>query len=69
MTKMASWNRCDDCGRFIPLDDFVDGLASHKLLAPDSDLGTEQWETLCRRHLGYCAAPILGSAVEPSGDK
>lgn len=44
------WNRCDDCGRFIPLDDFVSGAARRVLLEPSSDLGTEQWATECKNH-------------------
>ena len=47
---MADWNRCDECGRFIPLNDFATGNATHKLLEPDSDLGNEKWETLCYEH-------------------
>ena len=45
-----TWNRCDDCGKFIQLDDFATGAASHKLLEPSSDLGVENWETLCKEH-------------------
>jgi hypothetical protein len=44
------WNRCDQCGRFISLDDFADGKATHKMLEPSSDLGVETWETLCSAH-------------------
>lgn len=45
------WNRCDECGRFIPLDDFVSGKAIHRLLEPSSDLGVERFETLCHMHV------------------
>lgn len=45
-----AWNRCDECGKFIPYQDIADGKASHGLMEPDSDLGTEQWETLCKLH-------------------
>ena len=45
-----TWNRCDECGKFIPLNDFATGKAVHKLLEPDSDRGNEQWETLCNEH-------------------
>lgn len=45
-----TWNKCDDCGRFIPYQDFADGRALRRLLEPDSDLGTEKYETLCRDH-------------------
>ena len=44
------WNRCDVCGQFIAYDNFVTGRAVRRLLEPDSDLGTEKWETLCRYH-------------------
>lgn len=44
------WNRCDQCGRFISLMDFYDGVATHKMLEPSSDLGNETWETLCKDH-------------------
>lgn len=43
------WNRCDACGRFIPLDDFPD-KATRRLLTPDSDRSREEWETLCKEH-------------------
>jgi hypothetical protein len=56
-----AWNRCDDCGRFIPYGDFVSGDAIRKLLEPDSNLGVEKWETLCRRHV----APQTEAEVIP----
>jgi hypothetical protein len=43
------WNRCDECGRFIALDDFDSG-ATHCLVLPDSDYTSETYETLCKRH-------------------
>jgi hypothetical protein len=43
------WNRCDICGRFIALDDFADGVATNKLREPDSDLGSEKWDTYHNR--------------------
>jgi len=50
-----AWNRCDDCGVFIPYADFADGFAVRRILELDSDLGTEKWETLCRNHgTGQC---------------
>ncbi len=48
------WNRCQNCGRFIALDDIADGNALHQLLEPDSDLGVEKWETICPA----CMEPI-----------
>ncbi len=43
------WNRCDVCGRLIPLGDFGNGASRH-MLTPDSDRSREEWETLCREH-------------------
>ena len=48
---MNNWNKCQICGQFIALNDFVDGLAVHRLLEPDSDLSTEKYET----HHNVCA--------------
>lgn len=45
-----TWNKCDECGRFISYEDFADGLALRRLLEPDSNIGGERWETLCRKH-------------------
>jgi len=46
-----TWNRCDECGQFIALEDFADGKARHIMLEPDSELGNELWETLCMKHM------------------
>lgn len=43
-----TWNRCDDCGRFIGPDEFDRG-AVRQLVYPDSELTRETWETLCRK--------------------
>jgi hypothetical protein len=48
---MSAWNRCDVCGRFIPVQDFAEGKALHRLVEPDSDLGNERLETLCHKHV------------------
>lgn len=45
------WNRCEVCGRFIPLDDFPD-KATHTLINPDAYGCEETWETLCKDHSG-----------------
>ena len=45
-----AWNRCDECGRFIPLADFDSGAAQRHLLTPDSDRSREEFETLCKKH-------------------
>jgi hypothetical protein len=73
---MKPWNRCDDCGQFIPFSDFEDGHASRKLLTPDSHFSREEYETLCRRRaaqaspwtnkrtcLGMCLAAAVAGAV------
>lgn len=43
------WNRCDVCGRFIPMVDFEEG-AVRRLLTPDSHRSSEEYETLCKEH-------------------
>lgn len=43
-----TWNRCDDCGRFIALKEFERG-GVRRLLTPDSHFSCEEWETLCAR--------------------
>jgi hypothetical protein len=45
-----SWNRCDVCGRFIPIKDFIEEKAVRKLITPDSHRSEEEWETLCPKH-------------------
>ena len=45
------WNRCDVCGKFIPLAEFAEGgSATRKMLEPDSEFGGEKFETLCFEH-------------------
>ena len=62
------WNRCDVCGRFIPMADFGSG-AIRRLIYPDSDRTEETWETLCRRHADSARFPSLNDAVHvPSPD-
>lgn len=45
----AAWNRCDACGRYIPLDDFANGRATRRMLAADSQFTSEEWENQCSR--------------------
>jgi hypothetical protein len=48
-----SWNRnlrCDVCGRFIPVQDFIDEKAERRLIYPDAEGTREAWETLCKEH-------------------
>jgi hypothetical protein len=52
------FNKCDECGKFIPYEDFTNG-AARKLLTPQSDLSEETWETLCKKHHAY---PVLTHA-------
>lgn len=48
--RRDAWNRCDDCGRFIPFDDFRDGKAIRRMDTPDSHHSAETWTTLCAEH-------------------
>jgi hypothetical protein len=47
--KEPPWNRCDQCGQFIAIDDFDSG-AVRRLVYPDSEYTRETWETLCTKH-------------------
>ncbi len=47
--KRELWNRCDQCGKFIAIDDFEKG-ASRSLDTPDSAYTSETYETLCIEH-------------------
>lgn len=44
------WNKCQECGRFIPYADFDSGKALNRMVTPDSDVSEEEWEILCRDH-------------------
>jgi hypothetical protein len=48
------WNRCDECGRFIPFKEFSymgeGGKAVRRMIRPDNEFGGEDWETLCEKH-------------------
>jgi hypothetical protein len=44
------WNRCADCGKAIPYDDFESGHAVRNLLTPSAHGFDETWETLCAKH-------------------
>jgi len=48
--KRELWNKCDECGKIISFDDFAKGVASTKLVTPQSDLSEETYETLCKDH-------------------
>jgi hypothetical protein len=60
-----AWNRCEVCGRFIPLDDIAGGFALRRLLEPDSNLGVEKWETLCRWHYKRPLAALAAQEPKP----
>lgn len=47
--------RCNVCGRFVSLQDIVDGVAQHHLKYPGADpCVTEETETTCKNCLaGY----------------
>ena len=47
---MTAWNRCDDCGKFIPYRDFEKGKAIRSLITPSSHFTNEEYETLCKKH-------------------
>jgi hypothetical protein len=49
MNINKTWNRCDECGKFIAHKDFDDG-ATRELISPDSEYSMETWETLCKKH-------------------
>ncbi len=64
--KHDHWNRCDVCGKFIPLADFPpDGPAVRELLTPDAEGFRETWQTLCRIHATDDLARILENAEQP----
>lgn len=42
-----SWSRCDACGKYIPLRDIESGMATRKLITPDSEFSEEEFDTLC----------------------
>ncbi len=44
------WNRCDICGRYIPLTDLDSGKANRRMVTPDTAFTSESYETLCKEH-------------------
>jgi hypothetical protein len=69
MTRDPPWNRCDACGRFIAIKDFIEGDAARKLIYPASEFTIETWETLCHDHNGTPATATAGgrqSNVHPT---
>lgn len=56
--SMMSWysspnyrEQCDVCGAFLSWRDIGSGRAIHRMISPDSDVSSEEWETLCPKHL------------------
>lgn len=49
--------KCDECGRFIGVQDLIDGKALHQFVLPDSEFSDETFESLCAR----CWTPPLAS--------
>jgi hypothetical protein len=47
--------RCDSCGKFIPINDLMHGLATHTMVLPDSEYSAETFESEC----SYCKPPRL----------
>ncbi len=41
--------RCDYCGRFIALQDLIDGTATNEMTLPDSEISDETFETICKK--------------------
>jgi len=46
--KTEPWNKCDWCGKFIGLEDLVDGLATREMVTPDSHHTQETFENKCK---------------------
>ena len=45
------WNKCDVCGKFISLQNFIDGDAKRKVITTDIEYTSEEYETLCKNHI------------------
>jgi hypothetical protein len=60
--KRDHWNRCDVCGRFIAIRDFLSGKATRELVTPDTEFTCEEFETL---HLQCSQPSVEPSVVEP----
>jgi recombinational DNA repair protein (RecF pathway) len=46
--KRDPWNRCDNCGKFIAIDDFDIG-AFRKLATPATAFSAETYDTFCKK--------------------
>lgn len=47
--------KCDECGKFISVQDLVDGKALHHCVLPSSEFSDETFESLCAK----CRAPVV----------
>jgi hypothetical protein len=43
--KRYVWNKCDYCGKFIGIQDMIDGKAERYMVTPDSEYSVETWDT------------------------
>lgn len=41
--------KCDYCGRFISYKDLEEGVATFKMIYPDSAFTSESWEGCCKK--------------------
>lgn len=41
--------RCSYCGRFIAFKDIDEGVATYKMISPDSALSIEEFEGCCKK--------------------
>lgn len=39
------WNRCDYCGRFISIKEFMDNKAHRYMSSPETDFSVEEYRT------------------------
>lgn len=46
--------KCDECGRFIAVQDMINGKALHNCVLPDSEFSVETFESLCAK----CYTPM-----------
>ena len=53
--------KCTNCGRFIGLQDLIDGKASHNLLTEDTEFSREEFVSLCAKCLSISASRSTGS--------
>lgn len=45
---MSNIIQCDNCGKFIKYEDIGNG-ATHKMITPDTDYTSEEWESICKK--------------------